>query len=191
MNKLLSTGATVCVPCPPVGYVPILSVGTSMCIQPVSGQSKALVVMETCGCTTLLNWKLSLYSSNQYQIVNQQSGLCLNVPASATTPGTQLITYPCSPASTNALFTLAYVNSAWTITQVNSQLVLDVQGAALSSGTALDQQTANGGLTQQWLFAQGIWIYHLISICKVTLQCLGLAATKYVSGLLCVMLSHC
>ena len=161
MNKLLSSGATVCVPCLPVGYVPILSVGTSKCIQPVNGAIDALVVLEACGCSTLQNWKLSWYSSNQYQIVNQQSGLCLNVPFSQTTAGTQLIIYPCSPASANALFTLAYVNSAWTITQVNSQLVLDVQGADLSSGAALDQQTANQGLTQQWLFAQGIWLYHL------------------------------
>ena len=161
MNKLLSSGATVCVPCLPVGYVPILSVGSSKCIQPVNGDDAALVVLETCSCTTLQNWKLSLISSNQYQIVNQQSGKCLNVPDFATTPGTQIIVYGCSPPGTNDLFTLEFVKSVWTITAVSSQLVLDVYGAVLSSGAALDQQTANQGLTQQWLFAQGIWLYHL------------------------------
>ena len=129
-----------------------------MCIQPQSSFSNAGIILATCSGSALQNWGLQLVfnaHSNQYAIINQQTGFCINVPGESTSLGVQNIQYACqNPPTTNAawVFTYSAVYGYYVITNANSGLALDVNGQSTQSGGIVDQWTNTAGATnEQWL----------------------------------------
>jgi hypothetical protein len=85
--------------------------------------------------------------ANAYEIVNRNSGKALSVDANGFTIQS---TYT---AATSQQWQLSVGSGGpgWlTVTNVGSGKVLDVPGGSTSTGTQLEQWTANGGTNQQW-----------------------------------------
>jgi hypothetical protein len=82
---------------------------------------------------------------NSYEIVNKNSGKALSVNASGFTIQSAFT------GATSQQWQLTANASGWlTLTNVSSRQVLDVPGNSQSTGTQLEQWTANGGVNQQW-----------------------------------------
>ncbi len=142
---------------PPSWYAPFLALGASTCIQPESSSVGAGIIIYHCDGSMHQNWWPYLVSSNQYLLVNQQTSLCLTVPGRSTSAETKTIQYPCEPSNDAALWTLQSTDGsgAWIITNVHSQMVLDVYGEVYSDGTAIQQFGSHGGPNQRFSFATG------------------------------------
>ena len=85
-------------------------------------------------------------------LVAKHSGLCLDVPGSSVTQGTQLQQWSCN--ATNAQwFDLAPVSGkteVYTIKNRNSGLCLDISGASLNNGAQVIQWACHSGNNQQF-----------------------------------------
>ena len=85
-----------------------------------------------------------------YTIVNDFSGLCVDVTSRSTSAGALIEQYACNgtPAQT---FQVVGEGSGWfKIVNTNSQLPIDVQGNSSANGTAIQQYTDNGTEAQRF-----------------------------------------
>ncbi|MFJ6773032.1 RICIN domain-containing protein [Kitasatospora sp. NPDC091257] len=98
-------------------------------------------------------------------LVNQKSGLAIEVPNSSTAPGARL--QQASPQDgANQQWTLTSAGSeAWQITNSNSNLVMSVENASTVYGAYVVQQTLGSGLESQWTASeQGGGYYKLTNV---------------------------
>jgi polygalacturonase len=89
-----------------------------------------------------------------YTVTDGGSGLCLDLPGSSTTSGTQLDLQTCTNAA-NQQWTLTATGSGYTITSAASALCLGITGNSTSAGKAVQQQTCTGTTAQQWTLPAG------------------------------------
>lgn len=85
-----------------------------------------------------------------YTIVNDYSGLCVDVTSRSTAPQAVIQQYTCNgtPAQT---FQVVSEGSGWyKIVNTNSQLPIDVKSDATANGTAIQQYTDNGTEAQRF-----------------------------------------
>lgn len=91
-------------------------------------------------------------AAGSYSLANAASGLCLGVPGSSTSAGTQLAQSACNGAA-NQTWKLTASGSGYTLTAANSAKCAGVRDASTSAGKAVEQQNCGGGATQVWTLA--------------------------------------
>ncbi|MCG8927677.1 RICIN domain-containing protein [Lentzea sp. CC55] len=88
-----------------------------------------------------------LWCVNGNLLVNRLNGLCANVTASLTTPGTQVIAWRAN-GENNEVFTLT--DGAFMSSLGNGTLALTVQGGSTAAGTPVVVDTYTGSPAQTW-----------------------------------------
>lgn len=88
-------------------------------------------------------------AAGSYSLANAASGLCLGVPGSSTSAGTQLAQSACNGAA-NQTWKLTSSGSGYTLAAANSAKCAGVRDASTSAGKAVEQQNCGGGATQVW-----------------------------------------
>ena len=93
------------------------------------------------------SWTFIPYSTNVYEIENNNSGMCLTTDNVA---GDQVYQFACLGASTQLWYTQLTPSSTsdWTIRSQSSGLYLDVNGDSPWQGTSIDTWYFNGGYNQ-------------------------------------------
>lgn len=91
-------------------------------------------------------------AAGSYSLANAASGLCLGVPGSSTSAGTQLAQSACNGAA-NQTWKLTASGSGYTLAAANSAKCAGVRDASTSAGKAVEQQNCGGGATQVWTLA--------------------------------------
>ncbi|BDI33610.1 hypothetical protein CCAX7_56610 [Capsulimonas corticalis] len=87
---------------------------------------------------------------HSYQIVNQNSGECLDVPGGTNVHGTQLQQWPQNGASAQRWVFHDLGTGFWTITNIGNGLALDDYNWSTTPGAAVDQWDLNSLAVQQW-----------------------------------------
>ncbi len=89
-------------------------------------------------------------------LVNQASALMLGVRGASTTAGAaveqETYQFEGSPSQNWTLAPAGVGTGAFTLTNVNSHLVMDVVGASKTAGALIDQWTSNNNANQKWTF---------------------------------------
>jgi pectin methylesterase-like acyl-CoA thioesterase len=92
---------------------------------------------------------------SQYQLVNVNSGKCVDVPAASKTSGVRLQQWGCAGGQTNQLWTLAASGTnTFQIINVNSGLCVSDQDASTDSGAAIIQETCTANSNKRWAFTE-------------------------------------
>jgi glucosylceramidase len=89
-----------------------------------------------------------------YQVVNYNSGKCLDVTGRSTANGAVLQQWTCLSGPTAAnqgwFFISAASSGYYTVVNLNSNKCLDVTGRSTANGVHIQQWTCNGGTNQEW-----------------------------------------
>ncbi|MFJ8616703.1 pectate lyase [Streptomyces clavifer] len=88
-------------------------------------------------------------ATGSYSLKNAASGLCLGVPGSSTTAGTQLAQSACNGAA-GQTWKLTSSGSGYTLAAAHSSRCAGVKDASTSAGKAVEQQNCSGAATQVW-----------------------------------------
>lgn len=88
--------------------------------------------------------------AGNYQIVNGNSGLALEVELAAATNGASVSQWVWNGGASQQWTLSSLGNGYYQIINENSGLVLEVAGGSTASGATIDQRTWNGGNSQQW-----------------------------------------
>jgi hypothetical protein len=108
------------------------------------------------------HWALHFYAnapdgSALYQIINQQSGKCMEVIDDNLNNGTPVDQITCGTGSTDALatqlwesFPLSEMLSPWSALRRGWDFCLDIRGGSNSDGTPIEQWSCNGGDNQKF-----------------------------------------
>jgi hypothetical protein len=119
------------------------------------------------------------------QVVNDNSGICLDNTGAGTTEGTQQDQWTCN-GGTNQNWTLTSEGgSDYQMMVQNSGQVLDVAGQSMASGAKVDQWDWNGGANQKWYFTSNGSGYYTIRNLNSGL-CLDVSGESKTGGALIV-----
>ncbi|MBF6593468.1 MAG: RICIN domain-containing protein [Thermaceae bacterium] len=97
-----------------------------------------------------------------YNLVNTNSGKCLDVAGNSTANGGNVDISTCN-GSTNQKWLIETVGNNYKLTSVNSSKVLEVSGGSTKPGANIQQWNYWGGLNQQWLIQPNGSNYQLVS----------------------------
>uniref|UniRef100_UPI000696BBAB pectinesterase family protein n=1 Tax=Actinoplanes rectilineatus TaxID=113571 RepID=UPI000696BBAB len=112
-------------------------------------------LLQQWGCTAGAKWQQFTLKAvgSSYQLVNVNSGKCIDVPDWSTTSGVQLQQYGCVASQNNQLWTLvASGTNTFQIVNVNSGLCMSDKDASTASGGAIIQETCTANTNKQWAF---------------------------------------
>jgi len=138
------------------GYVKVRHSG--QCLDVPASSTVAGVGLTQWPCTGNANqsWRLvpeGLGASNDFRyfsLVNEASGLCVDVPASQTTSGIRLIQWTCTH-NPNQQWEIESTGSGYgMLRNRNSWLCMDVFNSSLTNGAAVQQFTCNATQNQQF-----------------------------------------
>jgi lysophospholipase L1-like esterase len=106
------------------------------------------------------DWTLTqVGSAGAYTLGSANSGLCLEAPSTAA--AAQLVQNPCSGSTAQQWQVQPVGDGTFTLANVASGLLADVNGASTTQGAAIIQWYANSGLNQHWRLTQltrvGTW----------------------------------
>ena len=140
-----------------------------------SGNPRA--VLNTCNGAKSQLWERTWRS----QIKNAATGQCLNAEGGATTDGTNLIVYPCSPnplPNERWFFgkSVSGTGLAWEIIGVDSNRCVNVKGAATADNTPIILWSCTASANDTWAVQQTAPIVGLAG------KCLDVDATKKTSA---------
>jgi len=120
-----------------------------------------------------------------YQILNQNSGECVDVPGGTNVHGTQLQQWPMNGASAQQWIFHDLGTGYWTITNAANGLALDDYGWNTANGGAVDQWDLNSQAVQQWsLRPAGDGSWKIVN--RNSGRCLGVAGASKSNGALLV-----
>uniref|UniRef100_UPI0005F28AAA RICIN domain-containing protein n=1 Tax=Actinoplanes rectilineatus TaxID=113571 RepID=UPI0005F28AAA len=112
-------------------------------------------LLQQWGCTAGAKWQQFTLKAvgSSYQLVNLNSGKCIDVPDWSTTSGVQLQQYGCVASQNNQLWTLvASGTNTFQVVNVNSGLCMSDKDASTASGGAIIQETCTANTNKQWAF---------------------------------------
>ena len=140
------------------GYYTIQNVASGLYLTSSTSQgSGSALVQEPADSREDQSWQL-IQSGDSYVLVNQASGLDISDPGASTNPGAGMIVAS-QDAGTNSAWKFqpvaaaqTFPNGNYTLTSLSSGLLADNIGSSQTSGQVIDQQVANGGTDQQWIF---------------------------------------
>jgi len=118
----------------------------------VSGSSTAAggsIIQWPCAGSTNEQWTLVPTSGSYYELVANNSGLCLS-DNGKTALSTSMVQEPCSSTNSSDLFTLKPVGGSYEIVVENSGLCMSVSGGSQTAGTVVQEWTCSGALYQLW-----------------------------------------
>ena len=93
-------------------------------------------------------WVFTQQADGSYQIVNQQSQLCMDDNGGFTTPGDAVIQWTCTGNDNQHWTATKLASGAYTLTNVHSGLL--VTTASTTNGALVAQETNSGSALQQW-----------------------------------------
>jgi Beta-1,3-glucanase/Ricin-type beta-trefoil lectin domain-like len=121
-----------------------------------------------------------------YELVNSNSGQCVDASGAGTTNGTPILQWPCAGQSNQQWQFTPTDSGYYTITNRNAagnQQVIDVPASSTADGTDLDTWGLNSGANQQWLpVLQSDGSYHLVS--RNSGKCLDVTGASTTNGTL-------
>lgn len=88
---------------------------------------------------------------SNYELVNVNSGKCLQISGASTADGAVAVQSTCSGASHQLWTRTAVIGGYVTFANVGSGKCLEVAGASTANGAALDQAACTAGANQQWM----------------------------------------
>ena len=91
----------------------------------------------------------------KFQIIDNASGLCLDVTGASTSPGAEVAQWSCDSGheQSNQLWTpTRQQDGSYALVNVHSGLTLTIQGNSKTSGTSVVQDTDSGADGQRWVF---------------------------------------
>jgi len=118
----------------------------------VSGSSTVAggsIIQWPCAGSTNEQWTLVPTSGSYYELVANNSGLCLS-DNGKTALSTSMVQEPCSSTNSSDLFTLKPVGGSYEIVVENSGLCMSVSGGSQTAGTVVQEWTCSGALYQLW-----------------------------------------
>ncbi|MEP6655329.1 MAG: RICIN domain-containing protein, partial [Myxococcales bacterium] len=141
----------------PSAVYTIRGVASGKCVEilAASTANSAKVQINSCAATSAAQtFRLQVASGTFYNVVNTNSGKCLDVSGKLTTDGAAVIQYQCN-GGTNQQWTLTDTSGgAVRLTARHSNKVMEVNGGATANGTAIVQRTWSGATHQQFVVAQ-------------------------------------
>lgn len=97
-------------------------------------------------------------------LINENSGMCLDVPNASKTEGVQLDQWTCN-GGTNQDWKLTAESSGYQILGENAGQVVDVAGQSITNGATVDQWDWNSGSNQEWIFANnGNGYFNIVNV---------------------------
>jgi galactose oxidase len=118
----------------------------------VSGSSTVAggsIIQWPCAGSTNEQWTLVPTTGSYYELVANNSGLCLS-DNGKTALSTDMVQEPCSSTNSSDLFTLKPVGGSYEIVVENSGLCMSVSGGSQTAGTVVQEWTCSGALYQLW-----------------------------------------
>ncbi|MFC4059368.1 pectate lyase, partial [Planomonospora corallina] len=113
--------------------------------------------------------------AGSYVLVNEASGLCLDVNAKSTADGAALVQYACNGGA-NQTWKLANVSGGQSLTAAHSGKCAGISGDSTSAGKAVVQQTCSANSFQAWkLEAVSGSVYRVVNAGSA--KCLNTAST--------------
>lgn len=94
------------------------------------------------------SWVFTQQADGSYQIVNQQSQLCMDDTGGFTTVGDSVVQWTCTGDSNQHWTAARLPSGAYTLTNVHSGLL--VTTASTANGALVTQETNNGSALQEW-----------------------------------------
>ncbi len=148
----------------------ILSSNSYLCLQERGSYAGAALVQgpsNTAVCTGGVSeqFKAVPVSGGYFNLVSAESGLCVDLPASNTTPGTQLQVWTCNGGlnqqwAINPLVApgeAGKYNGTYNISYAaDNTKCIDVPAFSTTVGTQLQIWSCNGGVNQQYTFGGGL-----------------------------------
>ncbi|WP_327089710.1 ThuA domain-containing protein [Nonomuraea sp. NBC_01738] len=127
-------------------------------IAPLSLLDDALIVQRTATTGAEQRWQVLPLSSGGFQLKNEASGRCLDVPGGSTTPEVQLVQWSCHPDGAadqrNQRFHAAKVGDVWKVTSGVSGLCLDVKYVSQADDAAIIQWNCVDAANQRFGFTK-------------------------------------
>jgi len=139
------------------GIYQLAVIKSGLCLDVTAGSKDNGALLQQWGCTSGATWqqfKVVAAGSGKYNLVNVNSGRCVDVPGS-TTSFVQLQQWGCGDGTKpNQQWTFTASGGGYQITSVATGLCISDQGAATTSGTPIIQETCTGNTNKQWTFTQ-------------------------------------
>jgi galactose oxidase len=118
----------------------------------VSGGSHAAggsIIQWPCAGAANEQWTFVPTSGGYYEVVSNNSGLCLSDNGS-TALSTDMLQETCSSTNLSDLFTLIPVGGSYELAVANSGLCMSVAGGSQNAGTVVQEWTCSGANYQLW-----------------------------------------
>ena len=120
-------------------------VDTAFCLDVPDGNKSWIYPLQSNSCTGTPSQLWKYTNSN---LVNKNSGLCLDIKANGKAAGTQVGQYPCQGGQNQKW---VYNISEKTLTSPSAPgMCLDLSGGVAGKGSTLSIETCNGRATQKW-----------------------------------------
>jgi galactose oxidase len=129
--------------------------GQCMNVSGASNTAGGAIIQWPCAGSANEQWTLVPTASSYYEVVSNNSGLCLSNNGS-TALSAPILQESCSSTSSSDLFTLKPVGGSYEIAAENSGLCLSVTSASQTAGAVVDQWTCSGALYQLWSLSAAI-----------------------------------
>jgi hypothetical protein len=112
------------------------------------------IIQWTCNGGANQDWTLTTTGSNQYQVINKLSGLCLDVQGYSRASGAKIDQNTCMGRyHLNQIWSLRPSSGGgFALVSANSGKCLDVTAASTANGIQLDQWSCSGAASQSWIF---------------------------------------
>ncbi|MFI6294660.1 ThuA domain-containing protein [Nonomuraea sp. NPDC050790] len=127
-------------------------------VTPVSMDEEAKIVQRGASGGADQRWQVMPLSGGGFQLKNQATGKCLDVPDGSTSPEVQLVQWSCHPDGhahqRNQTFHASKVDSAWQVASEVSGLCLDVKWVSHEDEAPIIQWTCVYAPNQQFVFTE-------------------------------------
>lgn len=94
------------------------------------------------------HWQFTQQADGSYQLVNGESGLCVDVNGGSTAAGAKIIQWTCTSNANQHWIATPQSDGTYTLTSSSSGLLLTT--ASTSDGSLVTQQAASGSSLQRW-----------------------------------------
>jgi hypothetical protein len=120
------------------------------CVDAVNATAAGVLVQNGCGGASWQAWRFQPVSGNTYTIVNNGSGLCMDINGGSTANNANVIQWSCNGAP-NQTYQLNLVSGkVFQLVAGHSGKCLDVVSASTADGTRLIQFTCGSGTNQRF-----------------------------------------
>jgi hypothetical protein len=129
--------------------------GQLMSVHGSATADQSIVEQQPAKGTADQRWTLmAATTAGAYQIVNEASGICLDVQGASKSQNTPVLIASCNNSLSQSWTLKAAGNGFFNIVNGNSGDYVDINGASTSVGAAIIQYPSNGNDNQKWFFTR-------------------------------------